>query len=230
MFVLCPEQNAPLKLGVLVGVPRPLCLGRGGSPSLLTAQLCIYSLFARKNLFIFRVATCQRLPAQDNPITPLMVSPERANNRWDCRGGGLGGWAGGQGKRLPQAPGSCLGVYLFFFRGTRSSSIKSCKINSGFVRGFFGSQSDGSRKEGVPRFLGWSTGMRMCSAPGTARTRVLCLVGYSCPSGLREEQDLLQNLPSTPAHPHICRRDLEGSSGHLPIEEQHLEEWQRGFL
>lgn len=146
---MCPEQNAPLELGVLAGVPRLLCLGRGGSPALLTAQLCIYSLFARKNLFIFRVATCQRLPAQDNPITPLMGSPERANNRRDCRGGGhpaipgveLGGRAGGQGKRPPQAPGSCLGAafaaFVYFFRGTRSLSIKSCKINSGFMQFFW---------------------------------------------------------------------------------------------
>lgn len=88
MFVLCLEQNEPLELGVLAGVPRLLCLGRGALPALLTAQLCIYSLFARKNLFIFRVATCQRLPAQDNPITPLMESPEWANTRRDCRGGG----------------------------------------------------------------------------------------------------------------------------------------------
>lgn len=50
------------------------------------------------------------------------------------------------------------------------------------------------------------------------------------PPGWREEQDLLQNLPSTTACSHICRWDLKGSSGHLLIQEQHLEQWQRGFL
>lgn len=52
-------ERAPRARGAR-GVPRLLCLGRGALPALLTAQLCIYSLFARKNLFIFRVATCQR--------------------------------------------------------------------------------------------------------------------------------------------------------------------------
>lgn len=82
------SRTHPSSSGHLQGVLRLLCLGKGGLPALLTAQLCIYSLFAIKNLFIFRVATCQRLPAQDNPITPLMVSPEWANNRRDCHGGG----------------------------------------------------------------------------------------------------------------------------------------------
>lgn len=69
--------------------------------------------------------------------------------------------------------------------------------------------------------------MKMCSAPRAAGAHALCFVGYSCPSSWREEQDLLQNLPSTTAYPHICRHDLESSNEHLPI---HLEQRQREFL
>lgn len=68
-------------------------------------------------------------------------------------------WADGQHAK---ANGHCrhlgaawvlLLVLVYFFRGTRSSSIKSCKINSGFMQVFFGSQSNGSQREGVAGFL-----------------------------------------------------------------------------